>query len=118
MFMILLAVAFTYVFATVILIQAPGLDLNAKTAQREIKNGYVRLVTYGIADPDADANHIAFKYGFRRYHMGCVMSQDKNIWDYQVAIDKYLDQRNGAGWRERYEHELDSFRKKSQTANY
>ena len=80
-------------------------------------NGRVRLVTYGIADPASGADHITAKYGFRTHHMGCIASDDRNILDYQVAVDRYLDQRNGIGWRKRYERELDSFRKRSQTAN-
>ncbi|WP_420572730.1 hypothetical protein [Kordia sp.] len=49
-------------------------------------------------------------YGFHESNVGCIFSGStiRGIEAYNAEIEKYLNERNGKGWREKYHAELDS----------
>ena len=82
---------------------------SASKAKRDIENGEVKLISFGIVGPDKATEFISLKYGFREYNLGCIVSHEKGLEDYQSIVGDYLKKRNGPDWRVRYDHEIDSF---------
>ena len=85
-----------------------GYPFNREQAVYDIRRGQVRLITFGIAGPTVAASEIASKYGFQEINVGCVVGYAPEEKEYIKLVTNYLDKRNGEGWKERYNNELDS----------
>lgn len=86
---------------------------NYFTANRDIKNGKVRFVTYGLPMPsskDEEINSLATKYGFGSTEIGCTVTEQEinAIATYNNVIEHYLKRRNGKDWRTHYQRQVDS----------
>jgi hypothetical protein len=87
---------------------------NYFTAKWDLWHGNVRLVEYGLPPQRvAGEDSIRHKYGF--YEMsgaGCIVDYDEaNGMDiYNSVVRVYLEKRNGKGWSDRCNRELDSLR--------
>ena len=87
---------------------------NYFTAKRDIRNGKIQLVSFGLPLPELiQEAEIRKKYGFSRSNVGCVVTTDfiRGISIYDDIVESYLNKRNGHDWRLRYEREIDSVRK-------
>ena len=87
---------------------------NYFTAKRDIRNGKIQLVSFGLTLPELiQEAEIRKKYGFSRLNVGCIVTTDliKGISIYDNIVESYLNKRNGHDWRLRYEREIDFVRK-------
>jgi hypothetical protein len=87
---------------------------NYFTAKRDIRNGKIQLVSYGLPSPELiQEADIRKKYGFSRSNAGCIATTDliQGISMYNNIVQNYLNKRNGHDWRLRYEREIDSVSK-------
>ena len=83
---------------------------NYLSAKFDLHQGTVRVVSFGeprlpCGDPCIQLQN---KYGFRESDIGCVVSgpEIRGIQAYNAQVEKFLDSRNGKGWREQYQAEL------------
>jgi hypothetical protein len=81
----------------------------ALIASEDIKSNNVKILLFGetkICPPLDEENVLAKRYGFAIVHMGCDITVDKYgrspYKGNNDVINKYLDQRNGPGWRKKY----------------
>lgn len=86
---------------------------NYFTANRDIKEGKVRFVTYGLPMPsskDEEIDSLAAKYGFGSTEIGCTVTEQEinAIATYNSVIEHYLQKRNGKYWRINYQRQVDS----------
>ena len=87
---------------------------NYFTAKRDIRNGNIQLVSYGLPIPElVKESEIRKKYGFSKSNIGCIVTTDliRGISKYNDVVESYLNKRNGHNWRLRYKREIDSVRK-------
>ena len=85
-------------------------------AKRDIKNGNIRLLGYGlpvISPKDNELDKVRTKYGFKTFNLGCTFSDEERRATnaYNRVMDDYLAKRNGKNWRTNYEREIDSIYK-------
>ncbi len=78
-------------------------------AWKDIREGNIRIVRHGIVyisniSPEEDRK-ITQKYGFEYAGGGCVIYPGEDA--YNKIINKYLDKRNGKGWRKRMAKEFE-----------
>ena len=85
-------------------------DYNEKQAKIDIRRGHVRLITFGIGS-FPETRRISLKYGFEEVGFGCVIGFSPDEDQYNKLVIEYLNKRNGHGWRESYEREVDSLQK-------
>ena len=77
---------------------------NYFTAKRDIKEGTIQIVTYGLpGDNSQDIRKIAKEYGFNYINLGCILN-NYGFEEYNKVMYKYLDELNGKGWK----NEMDS----------
>ena len=89
---------------------------NYFTAKRDIKNGNIKFVSFGLPLPcskDREIKMVMNKYGFKDSNIGCIVTtQEINaIETYNNVVEKYLTQHNGKNWRITYQKEVDSLYK-------
>jgi hypothetical protein len=84
---------------------------NKEQAKKDIINGQVRLITFGLGGVGKKADRLSTKYGFKECNMGCVVEYSQEEKEYTELITAFLNNRNGEGWRERYSKELDSLKR-------
>jgi glutamate/tyrosine decarboxylase-like PLP-dependent enzyme len=113
MLWIILLVALVFIALIFVRPSPDSFVFNKTSAERDIKYHAVKLITYGLGAPNAKSQSISQKYGFRQFHLGCVVVYDKELQAYQSTVEDYLDKRNGTGWRKRYNKELDSLQEQS-----
>ena len=92
-------------------------SFSKEQARLDIRSGQVLLITFGIAGADREIDRISSKYGFREYHMGCVVGYNPEEKEYSELVAAYLERRNGKGWRERYYKDINSLRIKQEWQN-
>ena len=81
-------------------------------ALKDLAHGIVILRAPGMIGlprgwDSTEERRIELKYGFMTYESGCT---DFCFSEYNKVVDKYLDYRNGPGWRERYSREIEEYR--------
>ncbi|WP_053970083.1 hypothetical protein [Mangrovimonas sp. ST2L15] len=85
---------------------------NYLTAKIDIWRESPRIAMVGISSYPCGVPCIGLKekYGFHESNVGCVVTapQLHGIEAYNTEIEKYLNNRNGKDWREKYEAEMDS----------
>ncbi len=85
---------------------------NYLTAKIDICRDLPRIASYGLPSHPCGVPCIGLKekYGFHESNIGCVVTetQIRGIDAYNSQIEKYLNERNGKDWREKYQAELDS----------
>jgi hypothetical protein len=86
---------------------------NYFTANRDIRNGKIRFVTYGLpmfSSKDEAIDSLAAKYGFGSTGIGCTVTEQEinAIATYNNVIENYLQKRNGKDWRAHYQRQVDS----------
>lgn len=91
-------------------------DYNYGTAKLDIKNGKVKIIHVGlpeISSKDEEIKQVAARYGFENIYIEKFTPQqtEKGVKNYNEMIEAYLLLRNGAGWKENYEREVDSLYK-------
>jgi hypothetical protein len=82
-------------------------------ANKDIARGEIHLLTYGLmilSVPESVLTCVANKYGFH-YQDERTDSND-GCQIYNEVVCKYLDKLNGAGWRGRFEQELQQYKRK------
>ena len=87
---------------------------NYFTAKRDIRNGKIQLVSYGLPLGElVQEADIRKRYGFSISNVGCVVTTDliRGITIYDNIVESYLSKRNGHDWRLKYEQQIDSVRK-------
>lgn len=95
--------------ACVFLLSKPSMpDFSRRSAERDIKNGQVRLITFGLGGPSPEHQQISQKYGFKEVGFGCEVAYSDEEKEYDDLIRRYLEERNGPDWMFRYRRELDS----------
>jgi hypothetical protein len=110
------AIVTLFMIATLFIRPAPnGYPFNKEQAVYDIRNGQVRLITFGIAGPSGEMNEVASKYGFQEVNAGCVVGYTSEEKEYTELVTNYLNKRNGEGWKERYYMEIDSLSKALET---
>ena len=88
-------------------------DYNYFTAKRDIKNGNIKLVSYGLPMPsskDSEIKMVMNKYGFKDSNIGCIVTkQEINALEtYNNIVEQYLNEKNVKNWSTTYEKEVDS----------
>ena len=88
-------------------------DYNYFTAKFDIKNGNIKLVSYGLPMPsskDSEIKMVMKKYGFKASNIGCIVTKQEinAIETYNHAVQQYLNGKNGKNWSTTYEKEVDS----------
>jgi hypothetical protein len=89
---------------------------NYFAAKRDIKNGNIKFVTFGlpiVCSKDDEIKMVMNKYGFKVSNIGCIVTnQEINaIETYNKVVEQYLTQQNGKNWRTTYQKEVDSLYK-------
>jgi len=85
---------------------------NHFTAKRDIKDGRIQLVTYGLpVDNWVEIKNITKKYGFEYVTMGCIVN-NMGHEKYNDVMIEYLNKTNGKGWRNRMDKEIAELNKK------
>ena len=82
------------------------------TAKRDIKNGDIKLYSYGlpmVTSKDKEIDAIRAKYGFKSVNLGCIVSDETDT--YNEVMEEYLTKRNGKDWRINFRKEIDSIYK-------
>ena len=82
-------------------------------AKRDIMNGNIRLVNYGlpvITAKDNELDNVRAKYGFKSFNLGCTFSNKelRGTEAYNRVMEDYLTTRNGKNWRINFQREIDS----------
>ncbi len=85
-------------------------------AKRDIKNGTVQYISFGLPMPsskDSEINMVMTKYGFKDRNIGCIVTKQEinAIETYNVVVEQYLTSRNGKNWKPNYQKEVDSLYK-------
>ena len=93
-------------------------DYNFITAKLDIKNGKQRIIHTGFRKPsskDSEIDSLTAAYGFKNVYIGYDTTKQiiRGIHNYNDVIETYLNLRNGSGWREKYQREVDSLYKAS-----
>lgn len=87
-------------------------EYNFITAKLDIKDGNCRLVTIGshkYSPKEKEMDSVSAKYGFKNvYLQTATPDETKGIETYNETIEVFLAIRNGPGWRNRYQKEVDS----------
>ena len=91
-------------------------EYNYFAAKRDIRNGNVRYISYGLPMPtskDSEINIVMTKYGFEDYNIGCIVTEQEinAIGSYNKVVDQYLIKRNGKNWNYAYQKEVDALYK-------
>jgi len=91
-------------------------DNNYFSAKRDIANGDVRFLSYGLpmfTSKDAEIEMVRKKYGFRSCNMGCIVTDEdfRTAEIYNNTVEEYLTKRNGKNWRINFQREVDSLYK-------
>lgn len=85
---------------------------NYLTAKIDAWRDSARIVTTELPSYPCGVPCIGLKekYGFHESYVGCTLNGPtiRGIDMYNNEIEKYLNSRNGMGWRKKYETELDS----------
>ena len=89
---------------------------NYFTAKRDIKNGNVKFVSFGLPLPcskDGEIKMVMNKYGFKDSNIGCIVTKQEinAIETYNNVVEQYLTQKNGKNWLTTYQKEVDSLYK-------
>ena len=89
---------------------------NYFTARRDIKNGNIKLVSFGLPIPcskDSEIKMVMNKYGFKDSNIGCIVTKQEinAIETYNNVVEQYLTQQNGKNWETAYQKEVDSLYK-------
>lgn len=85
-------------------------------AKTDIKNGKIRIITYGLEVEPISNNSIrqidSLKkhYGFYYDNQGCIIDSisSEAANEYNQVIFDYLSQKNGKNWYENYQRQVDS----------
>ena len=84
---------------------------NYLTAKIDAWRDSARIVTTELSSHPCGVPCIGLKekYGFHESYVGCTLNGPtiRGIDMYNNEIEKYLNSRNGMGWRKKYEAELD-----------
>jgi hypothetical protein len=86
-------------------------QFNYFTAQQDIKDGKVQIISIGLPIPTGyEAEEVAIErdFGYKTL-WGCIYSSKGYYW-YNAGMYKYLDKKNGHGWQDRLRQRLDSLR--------
>lgn len=84
---------------------------NYITAKIDIWSGSPRIVVVGLPKRIGVVGiGLNEQYGFREAYAGCTVrwAKRRGIRAYNAQIEKYLNRRNGKGWRDKYNAERDS----------
>lgn len=86
---------------------------NIVTAKRDIRNGKVRFITFGLpleSPQQYEIDALSSKYGIVDTTIGCIVTEAeiRGIKWYNKEIERHLEVRNGKGWMQRFQMELDS----------
>ena len=89
---------------------------NYFSAKRDIKNGNIRLLSYGlpiISSKDKEMEMVRMKYGFKSCNLGCGCTNEdlRTTGIYNKVIEEYLTKRNGKNWQVNFKREIDSLHK-------
>ncbi len=85
----------------------------AEKAKQDILDGKVYLTLKGgffVPYPSIETEKITSKYGFEYKYSGCMIEPEHA--DYNKVIDEYLEKRNGKGWKEHCDKEIEEMVKK------
>jgi len=93
-----------------------------KKAENDIKNDDVKIFGGGLPLPPKNERDgekqkqieiVRLKYGLHPKNLGCTISDEltKAQEEYIKLTDVYLNKRNGKGWRETMEKQIDSIKK-------
>ncbi len=91
-------------------------NYNYFTAKRDIKNGNVKFISFGLpmlSSKDSEIKMVMTKYGFKERNVGCTVTEQEinAIETYNNVVEQYLTRRNGENWRATYKKEIDSLYK-------
>lgn len=90
-------------------------EYNSYAAQRDIKHGKVQILSTGLpveahsAEYEKAQEEIEKQFGYKSVWLGC--SWTPGIAKYNETVEEYLNERNGIGWRSKWQQKLDSLRK-------
>jgi len=91
-------------------------DYNYASAKMDIASGDVKIIntgTHEISAKEKEIELIAARYGFRNVYVEKFTAKqtEKGIRNYNDLVRGYLIMRNGAGWKTRYQQEVNSLYK-------
>ena len=95
-------------------------DYNYAAAKMDIASGDVKIINTGIhkiSSKDKEIELVAARYGFRNIYVEKFTAKqtEKGIRNYNGLVSGYLIMRNGADWKTRYQREVDSLYKTTET---
>lgn len=88
-------------------------DYNYLTAKLDVYNKDAKIINVGLrvaSLKDSEIDLIEVKYGFRNVYIGYDTNSQiiSGINNYNEVMEAYLKLRNGIGWKEHYQREVDS----------
>jgi inorganic pyrophosphatase/exopolyphosphatase len=90
---------------------------NYFTAQYDIMNGQVQLLTYGLPFEDEDIeNQVAKEFGFKKNAVaGCEVTNVlvNGVERYNTVILAHLKEKNGEGWLDKFHQRVKEERRKT-----